>query len=264
MLMEVKNQLKVMFLSIKYALMREMLNKVTFITNILFMILNNAAFIVQWIIIYSFTDTVGSYTFNDVLLLWGLAGGTYGISRFFFASAFKLSTTINEGKLDSYLVQPKNVLCTVITSSVTTSAIGDIIYAYILLVIYGLNFTNFILFTYFLLAGGVMLTCLAIIFASLSFWFSNTEGISSMLNSLFTNFATYPDSIFEGITKVILYTVVPVGVINYIPVSVIREFDIYLLIISVAVLLVLIVLAFTIFYRGLKKYSSSNLMIAKN
>ena len=42
MLMEVKNQLRVFCLSVKYALMREMLNKVTFITNILFMILNNA------------------------------------------------------------------------------------------------------------------------------------------------------------------------------------------------------------------------------
>ena len=51
MLMEVKNQLKVMFLSIKYALTREMLNKVTFFSNIIFMILNNASFIIQWVII---------------------------------------------------------------------------------------------------------------------------------------------------------------------------------------------------------------------
>ena len=52
MLTAVKNQIKVMFLSIKYATMREMINKVSFIVNILFMILNNAAFIVQWIILY--------------------------------------------------------------------------------------------------------------------------------------------------------------------------------------------------------------------
>ena len=52
MLMEVKKELKVFILSFKYAVMREMLNKTTFITNILFMILNNASFIVQWIILY--------------------------------------------------------------------------------------------------------------------------------------------------------------------------------------------------------------------
>ena len=45
--MVVKNQIKVSFLSIKYALLREMLNKTTFITNILFMILNNASFYIH-------------------------------------------------------------------------------------------------------------------------------------------------------------------------------------------------------------------------
>ena len=37
MLTAVKNQFKISFLSVKYALMREMLNKVTFFTNITFM-----------------------------------------------------------------------------------------------------------------------------------------------------------------------------------------------------------------------------------
>ena len=35
MLTEAKNQIKISVLSIKYALMREMLNKVTFISNVL-------------------------------------------------------------------------------------------------------------------------------------------------------------------------------------------------------------------------------------
>ena len=95
--MAVKNQIKVSFLSIKYALLREMLNKTTFITNIIFMILNNASFIIQWIILYSLKENVGGYTFDQVLLLWGLAAGTYGVSRFFFQKAFSLSDTINNG-----------------------------------------------------------------------------------------------------------------------------------------------------------------------
>ena len=87
MLMEVKNQLRVFGLSVKYALMREMLNKVTFISNVLFMILNNASFIVQWIILYSLKDDVGGYTLKQVLLLWGFAAANYGFSRFFFNRA---------------------------------------------------------------------------------------------------------------------------------------------------------------------------------
>ena len=53
MLTAVKNQMKVSLLSIKYALQREMLNKVTFISNIIFMVLNNSCFIIQWLLLYS-------------------------------------------------------------------------------------------------------------------------------------------------------------------------------------------------------------------
>ena len=38
MLTVVKNQIKVMILSVKYNIMMQMVNKVTFITNILFML----------------------------------------------------------------------------------------------------------------------------------------------------------------------------------------------------------------------------------
>ena len=60
MLMVVKNQIRVFILSIKYALMREMLNKVTFITNILFMILNNASFIKLYSGVFEMFKTMNS------------------------------------------------------------------------------------------------------------------------------------------------------------------------------------------------------------
>ena len=146
MLTEARNQLRVTIQTTKYALQREMLNKVTFISNILFMILNNACFIVQWIIIYSLKDNIGGYSFKQIILLWGFAALTYGISRFFFIDCFDLSDIINSGKLDNYIVQPKNVLIQSITSSVEVSALGDMIYAMIMLFIYGFSFKNLILF----------------------------------------------------------------------------------------------------------------------
>ena len=166
MLTEVKNQIKVSFLSIKYALLREMLNKTTFITNVIFMILNNASMIVQWIILYSLKENVGGYTFKQVLLLWGLAAGTFGVSRFFFSKAFSLSDTINSGKLDAYIVQPKNVLLSVITSEVEVSALGDILYAYIMLFIYGFTIPSFLLFTAFCIGGGIILTAVSVILSN--------------------------------------------------------------------------------------------------
>ena len=88
MLTEVKNQFKVSFLSIKYSVMRELLNTATFISNIVFMMLNNASMIIQWLVLYSLREDMGGYSFKEILLLWAMASATFGFSRFFFERAF--------------------------------------------------------------------------------------------------------------------------------------------------------------------------------
>lgn len=263
MLMEVKNQFKVSFLSIKYSLMRELLNKASFISNVVFMMLNNASMIIQWLVLYSLRGDMGGYSFKEILLLWGIASATFGFSRFFFERAFHISRLINEGKIDSFIVQPKNILIGICTSGISVSAIGDLLYGYIMLIFYGLSIKVFILFTYFVITGGIIITCISIILNSLSFWFSNTTTVSVLGNRLMCNFATYPDGIFKGVAKALLFTLIPVGISNYIPVHVIVNFDLNLFLINTCVCIFLIYFAFIIFYRGLRRYSSSNLMSSK-
>lgn len=263
MLTEVKNQIRISVLTLKYALMKEMLNKTTFITNIVFMILNNASFIIQWSILYTLKDNVGGYEFKEVMLLWGMGAGTYGVSRFFFDRAFNLSEIINNGKLDSYLVQPKNVLISTITSDVKTSAIGDLIYGYIMLFVYGFTIKRFLLYTLLITCGGLILVSIAVILGSLSFWFNKSDIISDTGNSLMVNFASYPDGIFKGLAKILLFTLIPVGIANYIPVHIITNFNLGLFMIVMLTTIFLILISFIIFNKGLKKYSSTNLMIAR-
>lgn len=60
-----------------------------------------------------------------------------------FGRAFSISELIINGQLDTFLVQPKNVFLSVITSDSKISAIGDLIYGYICLTIYGINIKTF-------------------------------------------------------------------------------------------------------------------------
>ena len=263
MLQEVKNQLRVTLKTIKYGLMREMVNKTSFIMNIVFMILNNASFIIQWIVIYSLKEDVGGYEFNQVLLLWAIAASTYGFAHFPFKKVFSLSDLITNGKLDSFLVQPKNVLVSAITTDVEVSAIGDILYGYIVLIISGITITKFLLFTMFTITGAIMIVDIAVMLGSLSFWFGKSDMIADTGNSLMLSFATYPDGIFKGIARILLLTIIPVGLTAYFPVWIMTEFDLGLTLIIISVTIMLTALAFVIFYRGLRRYSSSNLMMSK-
>ena len=108
-----------------------------------------------------------------------------------------------------------------------------------------------------------MLTSISIILSSLSFWFQKTDIVADTGNSLMTNFATYPDGIFKGLVKILLFTLIPVGIINYIPVHILSEFSLGLSLIFILVTILLTGLAILVFYKGLKRYSSSNLMTAR-
>jgi len=262
MLTEVKNLFKITFLSTKYAIMREMENKVTFIMNILFMILNNASFILVWIVMYSIKDNINGYTLNTIILLWGISSGTYGVSRAFFRGAFKLSNTIANGKLDAYLVMPKNVLIQSILG-VSPSAFGDLLYGYILLFISGITPYKFIVFTLILIFCGFIEVCFAIIWHSLSFWFGKTDSIAETMEGMVTMFSTYPDSIFDRFVHILFYTIIPAAFIVFVPLKLLIEFNVTNLLILLGGGTVIITLAFVIFYAGLRKYSSSNLMVAR-
>ena len=263
MLTEVKKEIKLMLYSVRYALIREMLNKVSFISNIIFMILNNASFIIQWIILYSVKDNVGGYSFSQVLLLWGLASTSFGISHFFFKRAYNLSNTIVNGSLDNYLLQPKNVLLSAITSDVEVSALGDITYGIIIFFFTKESIKLFPVYIFFSITSALILTAVAVIYGSLSFWFTNSEQVADRVNSALTSFATYPEGIFKGIVKIILYTIIPVGIISYLPIRVLSSFNLVLFLIIIGITISLVLLSFIIFNKGLKRYSSSNLMVAR-
>ncbi len=263
MLTEVKNQLRVSLLSIKYAIQRELLNKVTFIFDATFMMLNNASFLIQWLVLFQLKDNIGGYGFKEVVLLWGIAAGSYGVAHFFFKNVFELSETIHTGGLDIYLIQPKNVLLSCITSSVEASALGDMTYAIIMVFVYGFKIQTLLLVILFSITGGLILTSMAVIAASLSFWFGKVDLVADTINSLQVYFNTYPEGIFKGVVKLLFYTIIPIGFATYLPVQMIISFNFQVFMIVIGVTIFLISLAFFLFHKGLKRYCSSNLMTVR-
>lgn len=278
----VKNQVRVCLLSVKYNIMREMVNPVTFATNIIFMMINNAAILVQWFILFRLRGEIGGYTMKEVMLLWGLTASSFGLSRVLFARVFSLPELIISGKLDSYLVQPKNVCLSVLTSATSTESIGDFLYGLVLMVFSGFSVGRLLLFLLFTVTGTVILVAFGLLLGSLSFWFVRAEMLGGQMVSGMISFMTYPDGIFRGASRFLLYFIIPVGMAVYHPVHIMAAFETVgdpgrtagsagqflqsglpdlLTVAGYAVLLMSI--AVFVFYRGLKRYASSSLMEAR-
>ena len=87
--------------------------------------------------------------------------------------------------------------------------------------------------------------------------------LADALANTIVNFATYPGTIFKNGIKLILYTIIPVGISSYMPVNTILNFNLENFFIIFGFTIAITILAFIVFYKGLKSYSSSNLMSSR-
>ncbi len=264
MLTEVKNNLKIMFLSLKYNLMRLMENNVAFMTSIIMMIFNNASFIIQWITIFSIKEVIGNYTLNDVMLFWAVTSGAFGITHIFFNGVTRIPEYIEQGKLDAYITMPKDVLCQVATSSLEPSAFGDLIYGYLALIIFNFSLKNLLLYSVLIIFGGLIYAAFMAIYYSLTFKYIRSNYLTDSLRDVFINLSLYPDVIFNKVIKFLAFSLIPSGFASWVPVHILLEFRLSWLFYLIIFTGTLIIIAFYVFNRGLKRYSSSNLMGARS
>ncbi len=173
---------------------------------------------------------------------------------------FSLPELIVNGKLDAYLVQPKNVLLSVMTSATSASAIGDFLYGLVLICIFCFSVKRLLLFLLFTVTGALIMTDFALLMGSLTFWFVRAEMLGSNIVASAITFATYPDGIFHGVSRFLLYNIIPVGMAIYHPVHIMIAFDVRKLLAVLGYLVFLSAAAVFVFYRGLRWYSSSSLM----
>jgi ABC-2 type transport system permease protein len=109
-------------------------------------------------------------------------------------------------------------------------------------------------------AAAMLFTGFQVIMASLTFFIGNSEGLASQAWNAFIHFSTYPSGIFRGVTKMLLFTLLPAGFINAVPVRVIRNFDPHYFALLLAAGVGFFALGWIVFFAGLRRYESGNLM----
>lgn len=234
--------------------------RVSFLTQVVFMFLNDVMLLFFWWVLFTRFETVAGWQQRDIFLLYAMFAGTFGVAYTIFGNASRLSTIIAEGQLDYYLALPKDVWLNVLISRSSASTIGDFVFGVTLCTML-FGFSAKVLFAVLCMCiAAVVYTSFVTIVHCLSFYMGNAEQIASVLAEAVLNFGLYPISIFSITIRVLLFTVVPVGFISYVPVSLVREFSwpVFGLLVAVAALAVW--LSRKVFYAGLRRYESGNLV----
>lgn len=223
------------------------------------MMANNFIFFTVWLIYFNRFDEINGWRLADMSALYGLVGSAWGLEVLVAGGLRNLAATITNGDLDGFLVQPKPVLSYVAASRSFPSGFGDLLSGAVLIGMSGYLSMGSLPLILVLLTSSCLIFCSTSVIAhSLAFWLGPVNGVARDFSDFLIMFSVYPQTIYHGFLRILLFTLVPAGLIGYLPVETIRAFGWDKLGLVLAGALTYAALAAFSFRRGLVRYESGN------
>lgn len=230
-----------------------------FLMQAALMMINNLIFFAVWMIFYARFDDIGGWHRADMAALFGITAAGWGLSVVFMGGVRDMARTIHDGELDIYLTQPGYPLVRALASRLHASGWGDLVTAIILLSsLAGLCAADIPLAVLSAICAALIFTASGVILHSVAFWAGDVNTTARLMTEWVMLFSIYPQTIYSGALRVILFTVLPAGFIGYIPVTVLREPSWALLAAMVGATVFYVALALIVFHLGLRRYASGS------
>jgi ABC-2 type transport system permease protein len=235
--------------------------RVAFGLQVLTMAANDSLWLFFWWTYFRQFPLVHGWQSTDIIVIWSISAAGFGVGMSVFGNAPKLAALIMNGGLDAYLCMPRNVLLHVCVSATEPTAWGDFLFglgAYILFLHPGLG--QVALFLLLCLMVALLFASFVVILGSLAFFLGNTEGLVQQMFGALISFSTYPMNIFNGVVRVLLFTIIPAGFISFIPLQLLHQFTWPLFGAMVGATTLFVLAAVGLFELGLRRYESGNLL----
>jgi ABC-2 type transport system permease protein len=230
-----------------------------FAMQVAFMALNNAVFFVFWWLLMRRVPVIRGWSLPDVELLFGIVAASFGLSVAVAGGVRHLGRLIEEGELDAVLVQPPPVLLHAWGLRSQASGFGDFLSGVAFLAWSGrVTWTDAPRVGLVMLASALVFTASGTLFFSLPFWLGKVETLSRQLWEVTVTFALYPEPLFGGALRVLLFTIIPAGWVGYVPARAVHQASAWLLLLLTGAAAAYLALAAYVFDRGVQRYASGS------
>jgi viologen exporter family transport system permease protein len=230
-----------------------------FLLRVAFMALNNLIFFVFWWLLFAKVPHVRGYALPDMATLFGVVAAGFGVANALGGGVHQLGRMIDDGELDTLLTQPKPTLPYAVCMRCNAAAVGDFLSGMgMLFGPAGLGLGDLPRIALAVAASAVMFTATGVIIFSSTFWLGRNDAAGRQMLDLVINFSLYPDTLFSGPFRLLLFTVLPSAFVGYLPARLLREPSLTSTLLLIAAPLVYSTLAVWMFRRGLSRYSSGS------
>lgn len=247
----------------KANLLSAMEYRTSFVLQVAGMALNNAVFMLFWVIFFERFENVGGWGMLDLVRLYGVVAMAFGIGVTLFGNVLVLSDVISGGGLDHHLSLPRPVLLSALASRSRISGIGDILTGIVCFGIAGEPSAAGILrFALAVTVSAAIFLAFLVAVQSLAFWMGGATMLNRTAINAIITFSTYPLTLFDGTAKLVLLTIIPAGVMGTVSAEFVHAFTWSDLGALLGAALAALAIALWIFHRGLRRYESGSAIVA--
>ncbi len=217
-------------------------------------------FVLVWQFIYSHTETLYGWSLTETMLMLGYFGVAKTIMDTFFNYG-KLSQDIVLGFLDIYLTKPMPTIVATLGTQLSLPSVLEIVPAlvYFTFALPSIKIGPFLIGLIYTLLGTVIVALILLNIVLLSFWFGRAIRLLRTFQNVIISQSKFPTAIYPTFWKIVFYFLIPVGVIQCVPVELARNLSnsvIYLPLLLIAIIFWSIVTWIT-WKKGLMRYESA-------
>jgi len=233
--------------------------RISFLMQVIGMMVNNFIYFVIWMIFFDRFREVRGWGIDEMYITYGVIASAFGLVSVFFGNSFMLGDIINNGRLDYYLSLPRPVLLHAVSSRMISSGMGDLTYGFLSYVVSGqFTWDGLLRFILAVLLAAVIFAAFLILVNSLAFWAGTVSSFSSLMVNAMITFGIYPITLFDNYAKLILFTVIPAALMGAVPAEFIAQFTWQTLAELLLGAMIFLGLAVTVFRLGLRRYESGS------
>ena len=231
-------------------------NRTGFWTQVLAMAANDLVWVVFWSLFFHEVGTLRGWDRSGILMLLAMLTVSAGIVLGFLYNARAVGRLVADGELDAALALPVSPLAHLLVRRVNTANLGDVAFGIALFLVAGdPTPRRAVLFAFGVVLAAATLAGFLVALGSLAFWAGRNDvgdlGFQAMLV-----FASYPVDVFGGVAKTFLYTALPAAFVAAVPARLVLEFDAGTALLASGAAAFFVVLGWTMFHAGLRRYTS--------
>jgi len=258
-LLTVGKYIRLTLYTVRMHLISEMQNKYNFILQTIGMLFNDAALMVLWMIFFKKFPVVNGWQFSDTALLIGISWSGFFVFHFFASGIYELTTFVNTGQFDQYLLLPKSIIWQIAVSRSSFFELGSLIVSIYMLYISGhVTLVKIPFLLVLIMISAIITFNFALMLQTLSFYFSNLEYTLEKMTKTLFDLVFFPQSVFNNVILFIMMTIIPAFFIGTVPMQLIKQFQWSSFLLLLAFTAMQSTLAYLFFKKGLQRYESGN------